>query len=191
MVESFQECLLSLNQANLNEFTQPSLYPPSPSHFTETVRPCAVIDDSRTADGAVDTAFISSLGVNALAALGVGTTALSSLFWIFNFLGIATQTEVAQGYGSKSRDQARGAASLSLLMALGIGILLALVLYPLLSSLAILLGADGEVLDLLSPTCASVVGCPAVLLSPGILWNAARPSGYAHTTVDCPWREHS
>ncbi len=113
----------------------------------------------------VDTAFISSLGVNALAALGVGTIALSSLFWIFNFLGIATQTEVAQGYGSKSRDQARGAASLSLLMALGIGILLALVLYPLLSSLAILLGADGEVLELaVTYMRIRLFGAPAVLL---------------------------
>jgi multidrug resistance protein, MATE family len=113
----------------------------------------------------VDTAFISSLGVSSLAALGVGTAALSSLFWIFNFLGIATQTEVAKGYGSKSRNQASASASLSLLIALGIGILLIILLYPLLSWLAALLGADGEVQQLaVIYMRIRLFGAPAVLL---------------------------
>ncbi|MGA1495224.1 MAG: MATE family efflux transporter, partial [Rhodothermales bacterium] len=49
--------------------------------------------------GLVDTAFVSRLGAVELAALGVGTMALSSVFWIFNFLGVATQTDVAQADG--------------------------------------------------------------------------------------------
>ena len=51
----------------------------------------------------IDTAFIASLGAVSLAALGVGTTALSSLFWMFNFLGIGTQTEVSQADGQGRR----------------------------------------------------------------------------------------
>ena len=43
--------------------------------------------------GLVDTAFIARLGSESLAALGVGTMALSSIFWIFNFLGIEPEAE--------------------------------------------------------------------------------------------------
>ncbi len=38
--------------------------------------------------GLVDTAFVARLGAVELAALGVGTMALSSVFWMFNFLGL-------------------------------------------------------------------------------------------------------
>ena len=51
--------------------------------------------------GLADTVFVARLGAESLAALGAGTVALSSVFWVFNFLGIATQTEVAQEYGSR------------------------------------------------------------------------------------------
>ena len=64
----------------------------------------------------VDTAFISSLGVVPLAALGVGTTALSSLFWMFNFLGVGTQTEVAQRYGKGESKGTEKILSLALLL---------------------------------------------------------------------------
>ena len=46
--------------------------------------------------GLIDTAFIKQEGVAAVAALGVGTTALSSVFWVFSFLGVGTQTQIAQ-----------------------------------------------------------------------------------------------
>ncbi|KPJ76279.1 MAG: MATE family efflux transporter, partial [Deltaproteobacteria bacterium SG8_13] len=46
--------------------------------------------------GLVDTAFVARLGAVSLAALGVGAVVLAGVFWIFNFLGIATQTHVAQ-----------------------------------------------------------------------------------------------
>jgi len=49
--------------------------------------------------GLVDTAFMARLGSSPMAALGVGTTILSGTFWAFNFLGIGSQTEVAQRVG--------------------------------------------------------------------------------------------
>ena len=66
--------------------------------------------------GLVDTAFIARLGAAPLAALGVGTAALSSVFWIFNFLAIGTQTSVAQALGQKDEAQARSVTSLALLI---------------------------------------------------------------------------
>ncbi|MEM6337411.1 MAG: MATE family efflux transporter, partial [Bacteroidota bacterium] len=70
--------------------------------------------------GLVDTAFVAQLGAEALAGLGVGTIVLSGVFWAFNFLGIGTQTEVAQAFGGEATARARQITGLA--MALGVGI---------------------------------------------------------------------
>ncbi len=67
--------------------------------------------------GLADTAFISRLGTSPLAGLGIGTAALSGIFWAFNFLGIGTQTEVAHADGTGAQSRGRDAAGLA--MALG------------------------------------------------------------------------
>jgi MATE family multidrug resistance protein len=113
----------------------------------------------------VDTAFVASLGSVPLAALGVGTTALSSLFWIFNFLGIGAQTEVAQADGKGNPEDAGGIASLGFIMAIGFGVLLILVLIPSSAWLAELLGASGAIqIDAVSYMQIRLYGAPAVLL---------------------------
>lgn len=113
----------------------------------------------------VDTAFISSLGAVPLAALGVGTTALSSLFWIFNFLGIGTQTEVSQIYGKGHAEQAGKITSLALVLSAAIGLGLILLVAPLSGWLASLLGASGAVkADAVSYMQIRLFGAPAVLL---------------------------
>ena len=113
----------------------------------------------------VDTAFVASLGSVALAALGVGTTALTSLFWVFNFLGISAQTEVAQADGKGKPEQAGAIAGLALAMAMGFGVSLILLLLPVLDWLAELLGASGAVqTDAVSYMQIRLYGAPAVLL---------------------------
>jgi MATE family multidrug resistance protein len=114
----------------------------------------------------VDTAFISSLGVVPLAALGVGTTALSSLFWMFNFLGVGTQTEVAQLYGKGESDKAGELLSLALLLSAGFGILLILLISPTSPWIASLLGASGDVQgNAVRYMQIRLFGAPAVLLT--------------------------
>lgn len=113
----------------------------------------------------VDTAFVASLGSVALAALGVGTTALSSLFWIFNFLGIGAQTEVAQADGKGNPEKAGGIASLALTMATGFGVALIALLLPILDWLASLLGASGAIqVEAVNYMHVRLYGAPAVLL---------------------------
>ena len=113
----------------------------------------------------VDTAFVASLGSIPLAALGVGTTALSSLFWIFNFLNIGAQTEVAQADGKGEAGRASGIASLSLLMALGFSILLILLILPNADWIASLMGASGDVqVNAVNYMQIRTYGAPAVLL---------------------------
>ena len=116
--------------------------------------------------GLVDTAFIARLGSEALAALGVGTMALSSVFWIFNFLGIGTQTEVAQALGTRSLTKTSRMGSLALLLGVGLGILLATIGYLAAAPAVHLLGATGIVADLAqSYIRLRLLSAPAVLLT--------------------------
>lgn len=115
--------------------------------------------------GLVDTAFVSRLGSEALAALGVGTTALSSTFWVFNFLGIGAQTGVAQALGRNARQEAQRLNGLSLMLAALLGFGLIVLGFPLLAPLARLLGAEAAVFDgAIAYMQIRLFGAPAVLL---------------------------
>ena len=114
----------------------------------------------------VDTAFISSLGVVPLAALGVGTTALSSLFWMFGFLGVGAQTEISQLYGGGKKDQTGGILSLTLTLSLLAGLLIILAISPAATWLTGVLGASGAVqTNAILYTQIRLYGAPAVLLT--------------------------
>jgi len=95
--------------------------------------------------GLADTAFVARLGAGPLAALGVGTIAMSSFYWIFNFLGIGTQTETARSLGQQHPERAREVAGLAVVMAGGIGVALVFMGLPAAAAIAHLLGARGEV----------------------------------------------
>ncbi len=115
--------------------------------------------------GIADTAFVARLGSAPAAALGVATTLLSSVFWVFNFLGIATQTELAHASGADTGDVARDRAWLAHVLAVGIGVGLALVAWPFLDVLAPFMGADGAVRDgTVDYLGIRLLGAPAVLL---------------------------
>jgi len=114
--------------------------------------------------GLVDTAFIARLGSESLAALGVGTMALSSIFWIFNFLAIGTQTEVAQATGSRSPIRAARIGTLAFGLGLIFGLLLAIIGYPAADPAARLLGATGTIaVQAQSYIRIRLFGAPAVL----------------------------
>jgi MATE family multidrug resistance protein len=95
--------------------------------------------------GLVDTAFVARLGSPDLAGLGVGAALLSSALWVFNFLGIATQTEVAHALGAGDRARARDVAGLALALAVLIGTAMGALFWPALGALARSMGAAGEV----------------------------------------------
>ena len=116
--------------------------------------------------GVADTAFVARLGAGPTAALGVATTLLSSLFWVFNFLGIGTQTAVARAHGATGA-AARGASeavATALVAALAGGTLLALLAWPFLHDLAAFMGAGDAVLaDAVTYLRIRLVAAPAVL----------------------------
>ena len=116
--------------------------------------------------GLADTAFVARLGTAPLAALGVGTVMLSSLFWVFNFLGIGTQTEVARNLGSGNTERARELCGLALVMGALFGVSLILLGLPLCRKAAELMGAQGAVQDGAQLYLSiRLFGLPALLLT--------------------------
>ena len=115
--------------------------------------------------GLVDTGFVARLGAVPLAALGVGASALSSVFWIFGFLGIATQTDVAQLYGRGLDAEAGRALSLVFAVGIALSLLLSALLIPGAYFVSRALGAEGEVLALAAQYIQlRLLGAPAVLV---------------------------
>jgi MATE family multidrug resistance protein len=95
--------------------------------------------------GLVDTAFVARLGAAPLAGLGIGVALLSSALWIFNFLGVGTQTEVAHALGAGDRRRARDVAGLAAALAAAIGLCMAALFWPALDVLTRVMGGAGEV----------------------------------------------
>jgi MATE family multidrug resistance protein len=115
--------------------------------------------------GLVDTAFIARLGAVPLAALGVGTMLLSSVFWVFNFLGIGTQTEVAQGLGETRKEHAREITGLALALAFAIGVGLIALGWPCLGAATRFMSDDAPVQSAaLVYLRIRLLAAPAVLL---------------------------
>jgi MATE family multidrug resistance protein len=116
--------------------------------------------------GLVDTVFVARLGSAPLAALGIAATLLSSLFWVFNFLAIGTQTEVARALGAGSAQRARDTASLALALGALVGAGVALAAWPWLEALAAAMSPDAPVQAATAGYLAvRLLGAPAVLLT--------------------------
>lgn len=116
--------------------------------------------------GAADTVFVARLGASPAAALGVGTTLLSSVFWVFNFLGIGTQTEVARLRGAGDALEGGRAAGLAIALAGLLGGVLAVAAWPLAPALASFMGAEDAVhTGAVSYLRLRLLGGPAVLIA--------------------------
>lgn len=115
--------------------------------------------------GLVDTAFVALLGATPLAALGVGTIALTSGFWVFNFLGIGSQSEVAQAIGRRDPIRARQIGGLAMLLGAGIGLALIGLGWFAAGWVTAALGAQGAIqVDAIAYFNARLFGAPAVLV---------------------------
>ncbi len=114
--------------------------------------------------GVADTAFVARLGATPLAALGVAVTLLGSLFWVFNFLGIGTQTAVAQAMGRDDTLGAREAATSAAGTAVLLGVVVGAMAFPALEELVAFMGADGSMRDdAVTYLAIRLIGAPAIL----------------------------
>jgi len=114
--------------------------------------------------GMVDTAFVARLGAAPLAGLGIGTTALSVMFWVLNFLSISAQTEVARASGAKNYGRTAQITSLALIVGVILSSIVALFFIPGAGLVSMALGAEGAVIDDASIYLQlRLLGAPAVL----------------------------
>ncbi|MDQ4100187.1 MAG: MATE family efflux transporter [Chloroflexota bacterium] len=150
--------------AQQSQQDHPFVRAPHATLFTLTV-PVLVSMVAEPLTGLVDTAFVARLGTVPLAALGVGATALSSVFWIFNFLQIGTQTEVAKLFGRHDRARASAISGLALVLSVLFGVLLIGAVVPNAAWIAAGMGAHGALqADAASYIRIRAFGAPAVLL---------------------------
>ncbi len=142
-------------------------------HFTVFAQSLPILGSllAEPLTGLIDTAFIARLGAEALAALGVGTMVLSTVFWSFSFLGVATQTKIATQCGEEALAGSVGrSAARTCLVAVVVALLMggaaALVGLPLAGMIAGGMGAEGEVQALAVDYLRwRFLGAPALLAS--------------------------
>lgn len=114
----------------------------------------------------MDTFFITRLGAPPLAALGIAATLLSSVLWIFNFLGVGSQTRVAQALGRDSDEGVAETWTLTLGVAVALGVVVGLVIFVTAAGASAFMGARAEVLELaVRYLQIRSVGAPAVLIA--------------------------
>jgi len=113
--------------------------------------------------GLADTAFIAQLGTEPLAGLGVATIVLSTMFWVFNFLDMGTQTSISQASGAGETSDVRETLSLALTVAWVLGAAVATLGFTFAGQLASLLGGTGGVREAAAAYIqVRALGAPAV-----------------------------
>ncbi len=117
--------------------------------------------------GMVDTAIVGHMGdARYIAAIALGGTAFSMMYWVFAFLRMSTSGLIAQAYGAGNEPLAMDVLRKSFLLAVAIASLILLLQFPLFHGAALLTVARAEALDEFATyffTC--VWGAPAILLN--------------------------
>lgn len=117
--------------------------------------------------GMVDTTIVGHLGDSAyIAAISLGGTAFSVLYWVFAFLRMSTSGLVAQAYGAGDESLSADVMRKSLSLGLGISAAILLLQVPLFRLVLLLTPARADVLQPLRTYYDMCVwGAPAILLS--------------------------
>ncbi len=115
--------------------------------------------------GLVDTAFVERLGPAYASALAAATTIFASVVWVFNFLGVGTQTAIAKSHGRGETGSSSEGATVAVVLAAGCGLVLATLLWPLLDVVARWMSDDLVVqAGTVSYLKIRLLGAPAILI---------------------------
>jgi len=115
--------------------------------------------------GVADTAFVAELGSPFAAALAAATAVFSGVIWVFNFLGIGTQTEVARATGRQATGRVRQVVTLAVALSALWGVVLAAALWPALTRIAGWMAEDPQVrAATVTYLEIRLIGAPALLV---------------------------
>jgi putative MATE family efflux protein len=116
----------------------------------------------------VDTAIVGHLGRPQLAALGIASIVLGSLFAVFNFLQYGTTAQVARAGGAGESATARRLGAQAIWLSLAFGIAVSAGMAILAEPIVALLGGEGEAADYaVTYLRIAAVGFPAAFLALG------------------------
>jgi putative MATE family efflux protein len=116
----------------------------------------------------VDTAIVGHLGRAQLAALGIASVILGSLFVVFNFLQYGTTAQVARASGAGQQATARQLGAQAIWLSLGFGIAVSALMAALAPQLVALVGGEGDAADYaVTYLRIAAIGFPAAFLALG------------------------
>jgi putative MATE family efflux protein len=116
----------------------------------------------------VDTAIVGHLGRAQLAALGIASVLLGSLFAVFNFLQYGTTAQVARAGGAGESETARRLGAQAIWLSLAFGIVVSAGIAIFAEPLVALLGGEGEAADYaVTYLRIAAIGFPAAFLALG------------------------
>jgi putative MATE family efflux protein len=116
----------------------------------------------------VDTAIVGHLGRQQLAALGMASVILGSLFVVFNFLQYGTTAQVARASGAGEEQTARRLGAQAIWLSLAFGIVVSALMAALAEPLVSLVGGEGQAADYaVTYLRIAAIGFPAAFLALG------------------------
>lgn len=117
--------------------------------------------------GMADTAIVGHMGNAAfIAAISLGTTAFSMVYWVFSFLRMSTSGLIAQAHGAKNHIMATEVMRKSLGVSLGIAIFLLICQQPLFHITSLLMHAREDALPYLHTYFfVAIWGAPSILFN--------------------------
>lgn len=114
--------------------------------------------------GFVDTLFISKLGLNEVAAVGISNTILQIYFAVFLAMGTASTVFISRYYGANQKDKVKTIATQSIILTLIVGTIFGVISFFFSEQLLKVMGADRTVLETGS-MYFRIVATPSILIS--------------------------
>ena len=114
--------------------------------------------------GFVDTLFISKLGIEEVAAVGIANNILQIYFAVFLAIGTASTVFVSRSFGANDKEKVKIIASQSILLTIIVGTIFGIISFFLSEALLKVMGADKDVLEMGS-MYFKIVATPSILMS--------------------------
>lgn len=135
----------------------------------------------------VDIWFVSKLGAEAVAAVGLTESLITVVYAIAMGIGLATTSVVSRRIGEKDPDRAARAAFQSIITGTAISLLIAIPGYIYSSDLLRIMGASSNIINSLSGYTAIMLGGNIVIMLLFIINAAFRSSGDAAISMRVLW----